>query len=177
MDRLYVEAKLRELVLTRGAFKATELALNMPKNCLSNYASGKKTLPEKWIKPLSDYLENPNKKRLVLIEDKSNPERSGSYWLTEDGRKCSLVWEDEESMLNGVKVEKCDTIRIKIKTDQDAPEIFKPVFDFGDDKFLMLEKYTKYPLKDKPQNKFEAVTWLKEKADSDAKIKAAWASR
>lgn len=50
-------------------------------------------------------------------------------------------------------------------------------FDFGDDKFLIIEKYTKYPLKDKPQNKFGAITWLKEKAAADAEIKAAWEQR
>lgn len=96
MTNSEVVSRLKQLVRARGTFKTIEVSLKMPKNCLSNYASQKKPLPEKWVKPLAGYFENLNKKRFVLIEDKSNPERSGSYWLTEDGRKCTLVWEDQE---------------------------------------------------------------------------------
>lgn len=167
MDRLYVEAKLRELVLTRGAFKATELALNMPKNCLSNYASGKKTLPEKWIKPLSDYLENLNKKRVVLIKS----EDGKFLFMNPDGstRKCTLVWEEDEGIKIPDEIYPITVTPLRLK--------INPVFDFGDDKFLMIEKYTKYPLKDKPANKFEAATWLKEKTATDQEIKLAWEKR
>jgi len=173
MTNSEVVLRLKQLVQIRGTFKTIEVALKMPQNCLSNYASQKKPLPEKWVKPLSDYLENLNKKRVVLIE----AEDGKFLFMQPDGsaRKCTLVWEDKEiKMPDETYPITVTPLRLKIKT---APEVFNPVFDFGDDKFLIIEKYTKYPLKDKPQNKFEAVTWLKEKADSDAKIKIAWASR
>lgn len=47
-------------------------------------------------------------------------------------------------------------------------------YAFGDDKYLVIEKYTKYPLKNKPTSKFEQIKWLKEKEESDHQIKLAW---
>lgn len=50
----------------------------------------------------------------------------------------------------------------------------KQNYDFKDDKYLMVEKYTSYPLKNKPTNNFEQIKWLKEKKESDNQIKFAW---
>lgn len=47
-------------------------------------------------------------------------------------------------------------------------------YDFGNEKYLVIEKYTKFPLKNKPTNKFEQVKWLKEKKEADYQIKLAW---
>ena len=47
-------------------------------------------------------------------------------------------------------------------------------YDFGNEKYLVIEKYTKYPLKNKPTNSFEQVKWLKEKKEADHQIKLAW---
>lgn len=114
MDKNSVIERLNQLVQAGGKLKPIELTLNMPQNCLSNYASGKKELPGKWVKPLSDHLENLNKKRVVLIEC----EDGKFIFMNPDGttRKCKLVWVDEESKIDGIKVEKCDPISMKIKT-------------------------------------------------------------
>lgn len=123
MDKNEVIERLNQLVRSGGKFKAIELDLKMPKNCLSRYASGNKPLPEKWIKPLSDYLENLNKKRVVLIEDKD-----GKFlFIQPDGsvRKCTLVWEDKEIKIPDENYPITVTpLRLKIKTvkDQDVPE-------------------------------------------------------
>lgn len=47
-------------------------------------------------------------------------------------------------------------------------------YNFKEDKYLMIEKYTKYPTKNTPVNKFEKVKWLKEKREADNQIKLAW---
>ena len=47
-------------------------------------------------------------------------------------------------------------------------------YDFGNEKYLVLEKYTKFPLKNKPTNSLEQVKWLKEKKEADNQIKLAW---
>lgn len=176
MERKLVIERLNWLVLKGVTFKEIEVALKMPKNCLSRYASGNKQLPEKWIKPLADHLEFYTRTKVVLIED----EDGKFLFMNPDGttRKCTLVWEDEQSMIDGSKVEKCDKIRIKINTvNQEVPEKLEAKYDFGDAKFLIVENFTKYPLKDKPKNIIEAAAWVKEKSLSDAKIKDAWNNR
>jgi len=50
----------------------------------------------------------------------------------------------------------------------------KANYDFGSEKYLVIEKYTKYPLKNKPISKFEQIKWLKEKEEADNEIKIAW---
>lgn len=50
----------------------------------------------------------------------------------------------------------------------------KSRYDFQNEKYLVIEKYTLYPLKNKPTNKFEQVKWLKEKKEADYQIKLAW---
>lgn len=47
-------------------------------------------------------------------------------------------------------------------------------YDFGDDKFLMIEKYTKYPQKSKPANKYDVGKWQTIKNESDKGIREAW---
>lgn len=49
------------------------------------------------------------------------------------------------------------------------------LFDFSQDVFLNIEKHTKYPKKDRPTNKGEAITWDNLKKESDQRIKEAWA--
>ena len=75
-----------------------------------------------------DFAKNKQVKKLVLIEDTINPERSGNYWLTEDGRKCKLVWVDEEIKIPDETYPITVTpLRLKIKTvkDQEVPEKFE----------------------------------------------------
>lgn len=92
MDKITVLTRLNKLVRTRGMFKTIEVDLKMPQNCLSNYASQKKRLPEKWVKPLADYFETMNKKRVILVEN----EDGKFLFMNPDGstRKCTLVWDD-----------------------------------------------------------------------------------
>jgi len=76
MDKNSVIERLNQLVQAGGKLKPIELTLNMPQNCLSNYASGKKELPGKWVKPLSDHLENLKDKLL-----QSQQMVSMEFWL------------------------------------------------------------------------------------------------
>jgi len=46
--------------------------------------------------------------------------------------------------------------------------------DFGDDKWLQIEKYTQYPLKDTPTDRFKKIEWMREKRLSDEIIRAEW---
>lgn len=50
----------------------------------------------------------------------------------------------------------------------------KSRYDFQNEKYLVIEKYTLYPLKNKPTNNFEQVKWLKEKKEADHQIKISW---
>ena len=65
--------------------------------------------------------------------------------------------------------------RKKSKEPPKVIEIEKPKFDFGDDAFLFIEKFTKYPKNDRPTNQFLLKTWLIDKGVSDNEIKIAWA--
>lgn len=47
-------------------------------------------------------------------------------------------------------------------------------YGFGDEKFLRLDKYSKFPLDKAPQDKVGKAAYLKEKAISDNEIKEAW---
>ena len=47
-------------------------------------------------------------------------------------------------------------------------------YNFGDEEWLSVEKYTKYPSKDKPHGRAEIYQWSLMKADADEKLKAAW---
>ena len=48
-------------------------------------------------------------------------------------------------------------------------------FDFSQDRFLIIENYTKYPLKERPKEKGAAIEWDKLKKEYDNKIRQAWA--
>ena len=46
------------------------------------------------------------------------------------------------------------------------------LIDFGDDKWLDITKYTKFPEKDKPKEKYDIPSWNKKKKESDDLIRA-----
>lgn len=64
------------------------------------------------------------------------------------------------------------------KTDQpekeEVPPAAAPKYDFTGEKFLIIEKYTQYPLSQKPVNPVEAKIWLAKKKTADQEIKDAW---
>lgn len=97
----------------------------------------------------------------------------------------SSHWQKERTKeRNALKAAETGNIPAK----KQVPETLKPVevlapsangqvpkgYNFGDDKFLDISKYTAFRTQDKPLNRGEAATWLKAKAEADAKIKAAW---
>jgi len=47
-------------------------------------------------------------------------------------------------------------------------------FDFGDDPYLLIEKYTKFPMKNRPMQRVERYRWDIQKEESDLVIKAEW---
>lgn len=49
-----------------------------------------------------------------------------------------------------------------------------PKYDFTGDKFLNIEKYTQYPMAQKPANPVESKIWLGKKKLADQEIKNAW---
>lgn len=58
MNKQEIIKLLKELKSERGIIGKIEWAIGIPKNNLSGYISGSKEIPQKFIKPLSDYLEN-----------------------------------------------------------------------------------------------------------------------
>lgn len=52
-----------------------------------------------------------------------------------------------------------------------------PKYDFTGEKFLVIEKYTLYPLSQKPNNPLGAKIWLAKKKAADQLIKDAWDKR
>lgn len=50
-------------------------------------------------------------------------------------------------------------------------------FDFGDDAYLVIEKYTKFPMKERPAQRVDRYKWDMEKEAYDLKIKEAWEKR
>lgn len=64
-----------------------------------------------------------------------------------------------------------------LKSESPPPKPFAPInedYKFGDEEWLSIEKYTKYPSKDKPHGRAEIYQWSLMKADADEKLKAAW---
>ena len=51
-----------------------EKEIGLPKNSLSNFISFKKQLPEKWAKPISEYMKVPDEKSKVEISSKKEDE-------------------------------------------------------------------------------------------------------
>lgn len=49
-----------------------------------------------------------------------------------------------------------------------------PVIDFGEATFLQTEKFTKYPLYEKPTNRLEAARYMEKKAAYDEGIRIQW---
>lgn len=47
-------------------------------------------------------------------------------------------------------------------------------YDFSGKKFFVIEEYTKYPLRDIPKGFIQSQLFLKEKKESDNKIRVAW---
>jgi len=50
----------------------------------------------------------------------------------------------------------------------------KSKYDFGQDSFLNIEKYTKYPIKNCPSDFFNKKIYMTEKSTADLEIKEAW---
>lgn len=80
---------------------------------------------------------------------------------------------------SGKYIDSWDCEKLEIKRNDEYPQYVIPkeknqIIDFGNDKYLIIEKYTKYPLKNKPTNKFEQLKWLIEKKEADHQIKLAW---
>ena len=50
----------------------------------------------------------------------------------------------------------------------------KSKYDFGQDAFLNIEKYTKYPIKNCPSDFFNKKIYMTEKSTADLEIKEAW---
>lgn len=125
-----------------------------------------------------DFLKNKQVKKVVLVDC----EDGNFLFMNPDGttRKCTLVWED---LITEVVPDKTEVI-VPVTLPKKMPPVpdikivtNEPKYNFGDAKFLVIEKFTEYPIMDKPTNKFEAAAWLKKKAAADAKIKEAWNNR
>jgi hypothetical protein len=56
-------------------------------------------------------------------------------------------------------------------------ELLPVEFDFTGEKFLKIEKYTKFKEADRPKGGFERTSWDKAKTYSDAEIILAWGKR
>lgn len=58
MDKVKLITELNELISSQNLKKSTiEEAIGFPKNGLSNFLSGKKELPEKWLLPIKNYID------------------------------------------------------------------------------------------------------------------------
>jgi len=131
--------------------KDIEAELKMPQNCLASMLTGKRAIPLKWQLALTAFVNIKNCKKQDLPISKQGKEeydnRTNPLTNAARGRDESGVNEDELE------------------------------FDFRGEKFLDIEKHTKYPKKDRPTNKGEAITWDNLKKESDQRIKEAWAKR
>lgn len=59
MDKEKLINELNELIAIKNLKKSTiEEAIGFPKNGLSNFLSGKKELPEKWLEPIKNYIDS-----------------------------------------------------------------------------------------------------------------------
>jgi len=80
-------------------------------------------------------------------------------------------------LINFCKKKETNTENILSKTDPIPPQLESHVNDdykFGDEDWLMVEKYTRYPSKDKPHGRAEVYQWNLMKTDADEKLKSAW---
>lgn len=63
-----------------------------------------------------------------------------------------------------------------IDAEKEVPiiETYKPIFDFGDDIYLNVEKYTKFPKQERPTIPYQAIEWDNMKKIFDDGIRAEW---
>lgn len=131
-----------------------ERLIGLTKNSLSSIMSGKKKLSRKSEIKIERFLKS----------EKPDP-------LNINFKKGIITTYDSKSVPNEPILDSKKRDEIEHKNSQEKE------YDFGNDKFLVMEKYTKHPLKDIPKNTVEKFNWLKEKEEADNKIKLAWNNR
>ena len=55
-----------------------------------------------------------------------------------------------------------------------SPVIENEMVDFSGEKYLHIEKYTKFKSSDRPNSLIERISWDRRKKESDDKIRLAW---
>lgn len=102
----------------------------------------------------------PNANDIIEAENRNNPLTNAARGRDEGGvNKDEIAYDNPKPDFSNIK-----TVRI---------ENVLP-FDFGDDKFLNVEKYTKFPLKERPTNLGERMEFDSLKKIFDNGIRDAW---
>ena len=102
----------------------------------------------------------PNANDIIEAENRNNPLTNAARGRDDGGvNKDEIAYDNPKHDFSNIK-----TVRI---------ENVLP-FDFGDDKFLNVEKYTKFPSKERPTNLGERIEFDKFKKIFDDGIRAAW---
>lgn len=142
--------ELIESIISLGKKKKViELELEMPENSLAGMLKGSRPIPWKWQLKLQEYVN-----RHTVTPKDAQYHATTKESIPTDPKNESGVNEDE----------------VKEQRNTETSE-----FDFSGDIFLTIEKHTKYPSKERPKEKGEAIEWDKLKKEYDNKIRQAWA--
>ncbi len=140
--------------------KVIEDALNMPENSLSGMLSGSRDIPLKWQLKLQEYLK-PKHPEQTYKETKGVDISDQIKGSTTDMTLAHLKLE---------QLKKGGAVGELIDVDT-LPE---PEYKFGDEKWLVVEKYTKYKEATKPENKGARIEWQAKKTAADNEMKSLW---
>lgn len=162
--------------------KDIEETLGMPKNCLSNFLSYKKDMPDKWIEPLQKYADETIGAlgdSGVTIKPSSDAQckKLQEYCVAKKCTVDDLIIAHESK----VRIEPNDGFKDansnpqEIRTDFKRPDNHE--IDFGSDTMLVIEKYTRFPIKERPTNPIQRMHWDNNKKKADGIIREQWNER
>lgn len=103
-----------------------------------------------------------------------------NYWAYQNGLPSILKVKTEITRNEKKKTDKAIALEVAKKAKFEALDKPKPIknedgtLNFGDDKILYIEKYTKYPISSRPTDAAELASWKANKRKSDDEIRDQW---
>jgi plasmid maintenance system antidote protein VapI len=159
--------------IERGFTKSElERILDLPKNSLSSILAERVKLSKKALIRVTGYFEKPINERPKPSPKIVRGRKNGS------GNKIKQV------DIKGFEMKTITIPKYEVKPQSEwgnemnavcfpAVKLNSP-FDFGDDVFLNIENYTKFPKKERPTTKGEQIDWDAMKKIFDDGIRKAW---
>lgn len=163
-----------------------ERLIGLPENCLSNILKGKKKLSRKSEIKIEKWAASEKPDPLTIsVKIRShilNTEKGVMEVNIDNGyieKFTPIPKREKRNHKNEFPLNEAE-IKKQIVYSKTTPESYNGnntfEYDFTGKDFLVVEDYTKYPIKDIPKNQIQAQVYLNNKKVSDAEIRKAWAA-